>query len=359
MLNKFWTIKNETSASADIFIYGDLTSYAWDDADTTSKKFIDDLNSFGGKQVTVHLNSGGGDVFTGLAIYNALKSYKGGVTVTIDGLAASAASLVAMAGKPTKMAANALMFIHAPAVGLYSYYDAAALAKVMASLEAVHGSIVETYASRIDAKDAEKMIAAETWLNAKDALGMGLVDEITGAVSLTVDDAQRKMFVNSLAIDIHNFDGEKLRRALGGNYVAKKTENNEVVTGQVAEVKPATPEDKAPAPKATAPEIKALILKQERQRVRDLKALKCDNAAINAIIDVAIDDGRTPADIQAYIDALKNIPVTTAQSAADKIVDVIRDQMASGAEGVGGGQTAPDPKEIYAKKIAEFANGMI
>jgi len=300
-------------------------------------------------------------VFTALAIYNALKSYKGGVVITIDGLAASAASLIAMAGKPTRMASNALMMIHAPVVGLYSYYDAAALAKVMASLDAVHGSIVETYASRIDAKDAEKMIAAETWLNAKDALAMGLVDEITGAVSLTVDDAQRKIFVNSLAIDIHNFDGEKLRRALGGNYVAKKIENTEVVTEVVAEVTPAPEptEDKAPAPKAKAPEIKALILKQERQRVRDLKALKCDNAAVNAIIDVAIDDGRAPADIQPFIDALKNIPITTAQSTADKIVDVIRDQMTSGAEGVGGGQTAPDPKEIYAKKIAEFANGMV
>ena len=347
----FW---NKATDSNDIYIYGDITSYAWDDTDTTAKKFVDDLNSFGGGKVTVHLNSGGGDVFTALAIYNALRSYKGGVTITIDGLAASAASLIAMAGKPTRMASNALMMIHAPAVGLYSFYDAAALSKVMASLEAVHGSIVETYASRIDAKDAEKMIAAETWLNAKDALDMGLVDEITGEVDLTVDDSQQKIFVNSLAIDIHNFDGAKMRRAMEGKTLNKqqKSENNEVVKEQVAEVKPAPVEDKAaPAIDVTA------ILNKERQRVRDLKALKCDNASVNAFIDVAIDDGKTAEEIAPYIAALKNVP--TVQNAVDKIAAVVRDQMTSGAEGVSGGQTAPDPKEIQAKKIAEFANGMI
>ena len=354
----FW---NKATDSNDIYIYGDITSYAWDDTDTTAKKFVDDLNSFGGGRVTVHLNSGGGDVFAALAIYNALKSYKGGVSIAIDGLAASAASLIAMAGKPTRMAANALIMVHAPAVGLYDFYDAAALAKVQASLEAVHGAIIETYASRIDAKDAEKMIDTETWLNAQDALAMGLVDEITGAVSMTVDDAQRKIFVNSLAISTKNFDGEKLRRAMGGQILNKTVEskNTENVKEQVAEVKPAPVEDKTPTAKFTAPEMKALILKQERQRVRDLKALKCDNAAVNAIIDVAIDDGRTVTDIQAYVDVLKNLPATTVQTTADKIVDVIRDQMASGAEGVSGGQTAPNPRELQAKKIAEFANGMI
>ena len=336
----FW---NKATDSNDIYIYGDITSYAWDDTDTTAKKFVDDLNSFGGGKVTVHLNSGGGDVFTALAIYNALRSYKGGVTITIDGLAASAASLIAMAGKPTRMASNALMMIHAPAVGLYSFYDAAALSKVMASLEALHGSIVETYASRIDAKDA------------KDALDMGLVDEITGEVDLTVDDSQQKIFVNSLAIDIHNFDGAKMRRAMEGKTLNKqqKSENNEVVKEQVAEVKPAPVEDKAPAP---AIDVTA-ILNKERQRVRDLRALKCDNASVNAFIDVAIDDGKTAEEIAPYIAALKNVP--TVQNAVDKIAAVVRDQMTSGAEGVSGGQTAPDPKEIQAKKIAEFANGMI
>jgi len=355
-LKTFW---NKATDSNDIYIYGDITSYAWDDADTTAKKFVDDLNSFGGGKVTVHLNSGGGDVFTALAINNAMRGYKGGVVVSIDGVAASAASLIAMAGKPTKMAANALMMIHEPAVGLYDFYDAAALAKVQASLEAVHGAIVETYASRIEAKDAERLMTAETWLSAKEAKEMGLVDEITAAVPLQVDDAQRKIFVNSLAIDVHNFDGIKIRQALGGNFVSKQQEskNNDIVTEKVAETQAEEPKPETKT--MSAPEIKALILKQERQRVRDLKALKCENAAVNAIIDVAIDDGRAVKDIQAYVDALKNLPASTAQNAADKIVDVIRDQMTSGAEGISGSQDAPNPMELQAKKIAEFANGMI
>ena len=350
----FW---NKAADSNDIYIYGDITSYGWEDSDTTAKNFVDDLNSFGGGKVTVHVNSGGGDVFAALAIYNALRSYKGGVTITIDGLAASAASLIAMAGKPTKMASNALIMVHEPAVGVYGFYDADALAKVQASLRAVHGSIVETYASRIDAKDAEKLVSAETWLNAEDALAMGLVDEITGAVPMQVDDAQRKIFVNSLAISTKNFDGVKMRRAMEGKSLAKQTEtkNTEVVTKEVAEAKTETVVGKTLAPVVDAAEI----LRGERQRVRDLKALKCDNAAVNAIIDVAIDDGRGIDEIKPFVDALKNIPVTTPQSTADKIIDMIRDNMESGAAGVSGGQTAPDPKEIQAKKIAEFANGMI
>ena len=139
--------------------------------------------------------------------------------------------------------------------------------------------------------------------------------------------------------------------------MATKPENHEVVTEKVAEAKTETakPESKT----LSAPEIKAVILKQERQRVKDLRALKCDNAAVNAIIDVAIDDGRAVTDIQAYVDALKNLPASTVQNTADKIVEVIRDQLTSGAEGIAGGQAAPNPQEVQAKKIAEFANGMI
>lgn len=336
-MKKFW---NKAENSNDIFIYGDIASYAWFDNDTTAKSFMDDLNSFKGQPVTVHINSGGGDVFAGLAISNAIKNY-GKVTVAIDGLAASAASLIAMGGAKITMASNALMMIHEARVGVMGYFDIADLTKMQNELTAIKGSIIATYQLRLQSHgrdaDIQSMVESETWFSAQEALDAGLIDEITGEVSLSVDDANKKLFVNSLAIDTSKFDAVKMRRAMEGKNMA--TEN------------------KAPATETTPAVNAEEILKQERQRVRDLQGLKCDNAAVNAIIDVAMSDGRTVADIQSYVDALKQIP--TPQNSAVNIADVIRDQMTSGAEDVKGGQNAPAVKELQAKKIAEFANGMV
>ena len=330
-MKKFW---NKAENTNDIYIYGDIVNWRWDDTDTTAKSFMDDLNSFEGQPVTVHINSGGGDVFAGLAISNAIKNY-GKVTVAIDGLAASAASLIAMGGAKITMASNALMMIHEAVIGVMGYFDIDDLAKMQNQLTAIKGSIIATYQSRAKDADIQSMVEAETWFNAQEALDAGFIDEITGEVSLSVDDANKKLFVNSLAIDTSKFDAVKMRQAMGGKKMA--TEN------------------KAPA---TTPAVNAEeILKQERQRVRDLQGLKCDNAAVNAIIEVAMSDGRTVADIQAYVDALKKIP--TAQNTAGNIADVIRDQMTSGAAGVSGSQDAPDEKELQRNKIAEFANGMV
>ena len=352
-MNKFWN--KATDGDAAIYIYGDITSEAWFDTDTTAKSFVDDLNSFGGKSITIHINSGGGDVFQALSISNVLRNYKGGATIAIDGLAASAASLIAMGGQKITMADNALMMTHAPSVGLLGYYDAEELSRVQTQLSAVQDSIVQTYAARVGKKTACNLVAQETWLNAQTALTLGLIDEITGAVELKVDDAQKMMFVNSLEVSTAKFDAAKMRRAMEAKTMDDKFVNQLKET--VAEaMKPATP------PAEPVVDV-AAIRQQELSRIRDLQALKCGNSAVDAIIDVALGDGRTVAEIQPYIDAVKKVPaVPTAQDAADKIVAVIRDQLTSGAENVSGGQTAPTEAEIkaaQAKKIADFANGMI
>lgn len=342
-MTKFW---NKAETTNDIYIYGDIVNYEWFDSDVTAKSFTEDLNSFNGEPVRVHINSGGGDVFAGLAISNAIKNYKGGVTVMIDGLAASAASLIAVGGKKVCMASNALMMIHEAKVGVMGYYAINDLSKLQNELAAIKGAIIATYQNRAKDADIAAMVEAETWFSAKEALEAGLIDEITGEVPLQVDDAQQKLFVNSLAVDTKRFDVAKMRRAMGEKVM---TENKSEVKAAVAEPKT------APAPAVNVDEI----LKAERRRVKDLQALKCENSAVNAIIDVAITDGRAVKEVQAYIDALKAIPSQTTQTAADKIVAAIRDQMTSGAEGVQGGQEAPDAKEIQQKRIVEFANGMV
>lgn len=323
-MKKFW---NANSATAEIFIYGDITSYGFMDSDVTAKSFAEDLQSFGDAPVTVHINSGGGDVFAALAIANLIHR-RDNVTVSIDGLAASAASLIAVSGRHVTAASNALMMIHSPSVGLYSFFDAEELAKVQKSLEATTAAIITTYENRARNCNVREMVKAETWLNAEEALAYGFVDEITGAVDMKVDDAQQLLMVNALSVSTKNFDAAKMRRAMEAKKMTAEVEKKYLDS----------------------------VRQQELGRIRDLQNLKSTNLALNAIIDVAIGEGRTVEEIKPYVEALKAIPVTDA---ASEIKRVIVDQMTSGAAQVAGGQTAPDAKDLQAKKIAEIANGMI
>lgn len=363
-MKKFW---NKSSASADIFIYGDITSSKWDDTDTTAKSFVDDLNSFGGKPVTVHINSGGGDVFAGLAISNAIKNYSGGVTVSIDGIAASAASLIACGGAKVTMASNALYMLHLPATMLFGFYNAPTLDKVKNALAAIESSIVKTYEDRLTRADVPQdkradvsaMIHSETWLTAAQAQSYGFIDEITDAVEMKIDDANKLLIVNSLNVDMKNFDEQKLRQALEVKPMNVQNEQSffDKLTASIKEALTPVEKPATSAPAEAPPVVDAAqIRQQELSRIRDLQALKGDNSAINALIDVAIGKGNTVDEIKPYVDALGKIPTPKVDNAAEKIVAVIRDQMQSGAEGVTGGDGNVDLKKAQQEAVAKYAN---
>ena len=98
MAKKFWNVKNEDD-KAELILYGEISSESWYGDEITPKQFAEDLKSLNDKDLTVRLNSPGGDVFAAHAIYNLLKAYKGSVDVVIDGLAASAATIIMCAGR--------------------------------------------------------------------------------------------------------------------------------------------------------------------------------------------------------------------------------------------------------------------
>ncbi|MBQ3434228.1 MAG: Clp protease ClpP [Selenomonadaceae bacterium] len=355
---KFW---NKASASADIFIYGDIVSDAWFDTDTTAKSFVDDLKSFGSKPVTVHINSAGGDCFTALAISNAIKN-RGNVTVSIDGLCASAATLIACGADKVLMASNALYMIHAPAVGLNGFFDTSELTRIQTSMSAIETAMFDTYESRVNRADVpaesrldiRTMIQSETWLNASQALSGGFVDEITGEVDMQVDDAKKLLVVNKLNVDMKKFDEDKLRRVLEAKAMAKAVP--ETQKPDTAPVENPTPE----VENKTAPVLDAAAIRaQELGRIRALMNLRGTNAAVDALIEVAIDHGKTVDDMQPYFDAVKNIapPAPKVENAVDKINAVIRDQMQSGAEGVTASQVAVDPVKAQQDLVVQYANG--
>ena len=165
--------KHETS-EAEVFFYEEIGYWGID-----AKMFADTLQEIGDvDRIVLRLNSPGGDAFDGVAIFNSLVSHPAAVTVRVDSLAASAASLVAMAGDRIEMAENAFLMIHAPwtvAMG-----NADELRSVAKTLEKLADSYAGTYASRrkLSADEVGEMLADETWLNASEAVEAGFADEV-------------------------------------------------------------------------------------------------------------------------------------------------------------------------------------
>lgn len=179
-----YSIKAKTETEAEIWIYEEIGD-GWFGG-LSARQFAKDVKALGDKieRITVRLNSPGGDVFDGNAIYNILKQHKARVIVHIDGLAASIASVIAMAGDEINIADNALMMVH-NAWGFCMGY-ASDMRQTADLLDKVDGTIVTTYCKRteLDESKVKDLMAAETWMNAQEALDYGFVDNITDAMQV-------------------------------------------------------------------------------------------------------------------------------------------------------------------------------
>lgn len=180
---KWYSMKAEEDDAAEIMIY-DVIGADWYGG-ITAKQFVEDLNNLGDvKTIRLRINSPGGDVFDGTAIYNALVSHKARIEVSIDGLAASMATVVAMAGDHISMPENAMMMIHNPwtlAMG-----DANEMRKVADVLDKAKVGLIAAYARQTgkDAEEISKLMDEETWMTGKEASEKGFTDEMTEPVKL-------------------------------------------------------------------------------------------------------------------------------------------------------------------------------
>ena len=177
-MKKFWNfIQNEDTSETELLFNGPISEDTWWGDEVTPALFRDELAKVSGN-LTVWLNSPGGDVFAASQIYSMLKSHKGKVTVKIDGIAASAASVVAMAGDETLIAPTALMMIHDP--NTCAMGNKADMEKAIILLDEVKESIINAYEtkSHLSRNKIAKLMSDETWLNAKKAHEMGFVDGI-------------------------------------------------------------------------------------------------------------------------------------------------------------------------------------
>lgn len=182
-MKKFWQWKNQavteeaTPAERTLYLNGTIAEESWFDDDVTPQLFMDDLVS-GEGDISVWINSPGGDCIAAAQIYNMLKEYPGHVTVKIDGLAASAASVIAMAGDNVLMSPVSMMMIHNPAT--MAFGDHAEMQKAIDMLAEVKESILNAYVikSGLSRAKLSHLMDAETWMNANKAIELGLCDGI-------------------------------------------------------------------------------------------------------------------------------------------------------------------------------------
>ena len=177
-MKKFWNwIKNENASERILTLDGVIAEESWFDDDITPKAFKAELHA-GEGDIVIWLNSPGGDCVAASQIYAMLMDYKGKITVKIDGIAASAASVIAMAGTTVEMAPTALMMIHNPltvAIG-----DSEEMQKAISMLTEVKESIINAYEIKTGQSRTKlsHMMDAETWLNANKAIELGFADQI-------------------------------------------------------------------------------------------------------------------------------------------------------------------------------------
>ncbi len=190
-MKRFWSWKNPTENNQEIaertlFLNGTIAEESWFDDDVTPRIFKEELFSDSG-DITIWINSPGGDCIAAAQIYNMLMDYKGDITIKIDGIAASAASVIAMAGTKVLVSPVSMMMIHNPAT--MAWGDSGDMKKAISMLDEVKESIINAYEIKtgMARNKLSHLMDLETWMNAGSAIELGFADEMltrTGAENM-------------------------------------------------------------------------------------------------------------------------------------------------------------------------------
>lgn len=219
---KFWNVVSDAgSDSATITLYGDVcdrqpTDWWTGEAEKglfiTPEGFLEDLALVRDKaEITVKINSGGGDLYTGIAIHNELKGLKGHKTVIVEGIAASAASVIACAGDDVQVHPGSMIMIHEAATVIVDFVNADDLKKYAKSLEAANAAIAQIYHEKtgIEVEKLRSMMKSETWMIGPDAVSKGFANTLLSSdgpdMSVSVNADSRMLVVAGIRHDIRAF----------------------------------------------------------------------------------------------------------------------------------------------------------
>lgn len=212
----WYSIKNVAAETVEVAIYDEIGYWG-----VTASDFVNELSGVDAKNITLRVNSPGGDVFDGLAILNSLRNHPATVNVMVDGLAASAASFIAMAGDSVTMAPNSMMMIHeASGLCMGNAVDMRELADL---LDKTSANIADIYSRRSGrpADEHRAAMRAETWYSDQEAVDAGLADTVLGSESKADNKAKAVEIVaekapETVSWDDLDIDLEAIRTALKG-----------------------------------------------------------------------------------------------------------------------------------------------
>lgn len=236
-------IKAATTDDNTISVFDVIGQDYWGEG-ITAKRIAGALRAMNGADVTVNINSPGGDMFEGLAIYNLLREYEGHVTVKVLGIAASAASIIAMAGDDIQIGRGAFLMIHN--CWLYAMGNRHDFAELAQSLEPFDTAMADIYAARsgLDIAAVQKLMDAESYIGGSDAVAKGLADSLLSADAVSDGDespaaALRKLDALLAKTNTPRSERRKLIKALTGNTPGAVTDPNGK-PGAAEDIKPET-----------------------------------------------------------------------------------------------------------------------
>jgi ATP-dependent protease ClpP protease subunit len=321
MTQKWYAFKNSSDKSGEVelSIYDEIGAFG-----IGAKEFIAELREYKGQHVHVRINSPGGEIIDGTAIANALNRHEGGVTVHIDGLAASMASYIAMSGNPTYMSENALMIIHNP--WTIASGEAQDLRKQADLLDTMKSALVRGYQRKtgMPAEEISKLMDSETEFTALEAAALGFVDAIEDGIKAVASVSEMRSRFDTFA-----------KRMDESNSVAPEVE--------VA----------APAVEVAVEEAPAAVEAEVAPEVTEETA--AEEAAPEASVDVLHKDFVHPAEKIAALEAEKAEAIARAEAAEAELAKV-KDAFAAleKSAGVSAATVAPVAKSEESDPVAQW-----
>lgn len=205
---KFWEFRAAAGMenTGELMLYGDISNDSWWGDEVTPQQFKEDLDALGNiDTLNVFINSGGGDVFAGQAIHSMLKRHPAKVNVYVDGLAASIASVIAVAGDTVYMPANAMLMIHNPYT--ISIGNANEFRKLADDLDKISESLIAAYQGKtgLETDGIKQMMDNETWMTAEEAVNLGFADEIEQSKKNAAHWDGTMLSINGQRFDISKF----------------------------------------------------------------------------------------------------------------------------------------------------------
>ena len=262
-----WNIVKNDDKNAELMLYGDIAESFWGDT-ISAKEVTEYLADLDVENINVYINSNGGVVDTAIAINNALRRHKAKVTVNIDGIAASAATLITCAGDTVKMPKNALFMIHNPLT--IAMGDSEEMRKQADVLEKYKNSIMETYLQKvnIDKEKLSELMDNESWLSAEEALKYGFIDEIIENADIQV--VENKVISNNMVFNMAGFKNFNVDKNIKNNGKGSEKMTREEIKNQYPDIYA-----------EIINEGKEIGIKEERTRIQEIENLGYNHEVVD------------------------------------------------------------------------------